>query len=142
MLYYILIKKFMNNKNVKYILADIFVLIILSLFSCKESINEPEYTAHLDIIIATNDSVQFKYDDEVLIHKKLTYTGIFGYSWWIRINPAKVGIHKFSFTVFSDSIKAERRFYIVDTMTVYISNFMQNDKFIRFSTVNRPWYGE
>ena len=125
-----------------YIKILIVLLLGFSMSSCGDSIIQPTENALLDIVVSTNDSLQIDYDNITLVKKKLTYNGSVGLSWLHRFDPAQTGIHKISVTVFDDSIKAERKFYIIDTLTIFISYYPEYEKRVNFSTVNHEWYGE
>lgn len=122
----------------------IFTLFCFSLIACESSgpIDGSAGKAFLDIVVSANDSMQVEYDDEILFREKLIYSGIFGYSWFKRINPAEVGNHRIIVTVFNDLIEAERTFFIEDTMTIYVSYWPEWEKKVKFTTRNERFYGE
>jgi hypothetical protein len=117
--------------------------LIFSLFfiSCKDTINQPVETAFLDSVISSLDSVRVEYDDEIIVNRKLSYSGILGYSAHIRMEKTEVGIHKIKFIDYDDASEVSRIFYVEDTMQIIISNY-PSGKVVQFRTINHEHYGE
>lgn len=118
------------------------MFITVFIYSCDDSINQPTENAFLDIVVSVNDSLLIEFDNEVIVNKRLVYFGGLGYSWFKRYKSIKVGIHKVRVIVFDNFIEAERKFYLEDTLALYISYFPDLGKKIKITTENHEFYGE
>ena len=120
-------------KKRKNILVTLFAIILVIINSCNDSIIEPANNNLLNIHLNSSDSVEVKFDNEIICEGKISYNGSLGIAWATTYENIENGIHEIYYKSNLYNKEIKRKIYLEDTLTVIIY-YSKTDEKVNFVT--------